>query len=101
MRGDFDLDALADMQAGRVIVKGVRTIYVIGAVVPLQRALAVEYQQRKLLLGFLKGVGVTVLHHKQRNVHHCALADTVIKADILVVASFDFLIHVHDCIPPF
>ena len=95
VRGDLHLGALADMQAGRVIVERVRTVYVVGLVVPLDGALAVEYQSSEFLLRLLKGIGVAVLHDEERNVHHGILADALVQADIFVVPALDLLIHVH------
>ena len=100
VRGDLHLGALADMQAGRVIVERVRTVYVVGLVVPLDGALAVEYQSGQLLLGLLEGVGVAILHHEERNVHHGVLADALVQTDILVVSALDLLINVHTVFPP-
>ena len=93
--GDLDLGTLADVQAGRIVVERVRAVNVVGLVVPLDGALAVEYQRCQLLLGFLKGVGVAVLHHEQGNVHHGVLADALVQPDVFVVSALDLLIHVH------
>ena len=92
---DLDLGALAHMQAGRIVVKRVRAVHVVGLVIPLDGALAVEYQRSQLLLGLLEGVGVAVLHHEECNVHHGVLADALVQADIFVIPTLDLLIHVH------
>ena len=99
VRGDLHLGALAYMQAGRIVVERVGTVYIVGLVIPLDGALAIEYQCGQLLLGFFERVGVAVLHDEECNVHHGILADTFIQTDVLVVSALDLLINVHNGIP--
>ena len=70
---DFELYALANVQAGRVVVERIRTVYVVGLILPLDGALAVEYQCCNFLLRLLTAPGIAVFHHEESNVHHASL----------------------------
>ena len=95
VRDDLELYALANVQAGRVVIERIRTVYVVGLILPLDGALAVEYQCCNFLLRLLAAPGVAVFHHEESNVHHGILADAFVKTDVLVVSALDLLIHVH------
>ena len=92
---DLELYALANVQAGRVVVERIRTVYVVGLILPLDGALAVEYQCCNFLLRLLAAPSVAVFHHEESNVHHGILTDAFVKTDVLVVSALDLLIHVH------
>ena len=96
---DLELDALAYVQAGRIVVERVRTVNVVGLILPLDRALAVEYERCNFLFRLLAAPGVAILHNEESNVHHGILADALVKTDILVVSALDLLIHVHSKSP--
>ena len=83
------------MQARGVVIEGIGTVYIVGLAFPLEGALAVKNQASEFLFGLVERIGVAVLHDEQSDVHHSVLADALIQANILVVATLDLLINVH------
>ena len=84
-----------NQQAPRVVIERIRANHVYALVVPAHVDVAVKQQAGNFLVCFFDGIGISSFHNQQSDIHHAVLAFSFIKAQVLVIAALDFLVHVH------